>query len=195
MGNLNFQICSSNITRGIYKSGWTFGYWSFYEGIAQILNASWLQFGEKIMKIQNFLYLAFPVTFKFFLGLFQFFWDIWHLRSPVVCKNPISKHNFIPNHYVNQISHFSSLWWWGVICPLPLNRVNVSTKHCIGGDRSSPRSLLIPASLGTHPKFDSSIFTMKKSLKTFVYHTKHKLRFSQWPFWYEFVQNVSDIEI
>ena len=49
------------------------------------------------MKIQNFPYLAFPLTFKFFFGLFQFIWDIWRLRSPVVCKNPISKHNFIPN--------------------------------------------------------------------------------------------------
>ena len=39
------------------------------------------------MKIQNFLYLAFPVTFKIFFGLFQFIWDIWHLRNPVVCKN------------------------------------------------------------------------------------------------------------
>ena len=43
------------------------------KGIAQILNASWLWFGEKIMKIQNFLYLAFPVTFKFFWPFFNLF--------------------------------------------------------------------------------------------------------------------------
>ena len=45
----------------------------------------------------NFPYLAFAVTFKIFFGLLKFFWHIWCLRSPMICKNPISKHSFIPN--------------------------------------------------------------------------------------------------
>ena len=43
------------------------------KGIGQILNTSWLQLGEKIMKIQLFPHLAFGATFKNFFGLFAFF--------------------------------------------------------------------------------------------------------------------------
>ena len=68
------------------------------KGIGQILNTSWLQLGEKIMKIQVFPHLAFGATFKNFFGLFAFFWGPWWLRRSVVCKNPISEQDFTTKH-------------------------------------------------------------------------------------------------
>ena len=51
---------------------------------------------EKLWKFSMFCIWPFLWPSKNFFGLFNFFWDIWS-ESPVVCKNPISKHSFIPN--------------------------------------------------------------------------------------------------
>ena len=57
-----------------------------------------MNIGEQIMKIQNFPYVAFPVTFKKKSGLFQFIWDIWCLnKKSSGMQESLSKHNFIPN--------------------------------------------------------------------------------------------------
>ena len=34
-----------------------------------------------------------------FLALWSFFWDLWCLRSPVVCQNHMSEQYFIPNSF------------------------------------------------------------------------------------------------
>ena len=47
-------------------------------------------------KCTFFHFLAFDLAFKY-LWPFWFFLDIWWLKSPVIWKNPISKHIFIPN--------------------------------------------------------------------------------------------------
>ena len=41
---------------------------------------------KKLWKFNFFPYLAFGAAFKNFVGLFQFFWDPWCIRSVVVCK-------------------------------------------------------------------------------------------------------------
>ena len=53
-------------------------------------------------KVWNFdfqWYLAFDLAFMTFTGLFQFFWDPWCLRSPVICSSHISEHYFIKNSF------------------------------------------------------------------------------------------------
>ena len=44
-------------------------------------------------------YLAFDLAFMTFTGLFQFFWDPWCLRSPVICSSHISEHYFMENSF------------------------------------------------------------------------------------------------
>ena len=61
----------------------------------------------QLKKLWNFEILGFGLWVwpsKFFFGLWRFFWDLWCLRSPVVCKNHISEQYFMPNSFWCQYS-------------------------------------------------------------------------------------------
>ena len=53
----------------------------------------------KIIKFWNFGFWTLGLAFKIFFGLWRFFWDLWCLTSPVVCKNYISEQYFMPNSF------------------------------------------------------------------------------------------------
>ena len=60
----------------------------------------WSQSGmEKFMIFWNFGFWTLGLAFKFFFGLWRFFWDLWCLTSPVVCKNYMSEQYFMPNSF------------------------------------------------------------------------------------------------
>ena len=67
---LQLQVSVYSYSSGLFG---LYGLEGQTKGIPQIINTSWLQLGEKIMKIQLLSYLAFGVTFKNFFGLFHFF--------------------------------------------------------------------------------------------------------------------------
>ena len=50
---------------------------------------------KKLWKFDFYKSLAFALAFMTFIGLFEFFWDPWSLRSPGVCSIGISKHYII----------------------------------------------------------------------------------------------------
>ena len=60
----------------------------------------------EIMKFWNFEILGFGLWVwpSNFFCLWRFFWDLWCLRSPVVCKNYISEQYFMPNSFWCQYS-------------------------------------------------------------------------------------------
>ena len=64
----------------------------------------WSISAEKIMKFWNFGFWTLGLAFKIFFGLWRFFWDLWCLRSPVVCKNHISEQYFMRNSFWCQYS-------------------------------------------------------------------------------------------
>ena len=58
-----------------------------------------IHIGWEILKFKNFGFGTSGLVLKNFLGLFKFFLDPWSLRSPVVCKNPMSEQYFMPNSF------------------------------------------------------------------------------------------------
>ena len=56
----------------------------------------------QLKKLWNFDILGFGLWVwpsNFFFGLWRFFWDLWCLTSPVVCKNHMSELYFMPNSF------------------------------------------------------------------------------------------------
>ena len=74
------------------------------------------------MKFWNFGFWTLGLAFKNFFGLWRFFWDLWCLRSPVVCKNHISEQYFMPNSFWCQYSiPVHCEWKWELFCRLNQN--------------------------------------------------------------------------
>ena len=80
----------------IYKySAFLWSFWSLWPWRSNrryILSKFWMPVDYNLVWWKNYENSKFSIS-----GLFQIFWDIWRLRSPLVCKNPISNHNFTPN--------------------------------------------------------------------------------------------------
>ena len=79
-----------------------FGLWDFdiqTKVNFHLHSTKWPQINEKVWNFDFQWYLAFDLAFMTFTGLFQFFWDPWCLRSPVICSSHISEHYFIKNSF------------------------------------------------------------------------------------------------
>ena len=93
---LLWPLCPLNLNWWLFPSNWL----------------QMIQIRGKNYKILKFRVLDFGFGLQIFFGLFLFFWGLWCLRSPVVCKNHIHMWVvFHPNQITNQNSHSSSLWY------------------------------------------------------------------------------------
>ena len=79
---------------------------------------------KKIYKIGISYILAFHLAFATFIGLFQFFWGPWSLRSPVACSSDLSDPFIIKKNYcwkfpiLNHCDLEPS--WIHLACPTPV---------------------------------------------------------------------------
>ena len=92
---------------------------------------------KKIYKIGISYILAFHLAFATFIGLFQFFWGPWSLRSPVARISDISDPFIIRKYYCWKFPIFDHCvwcWLWKVPCSKcikSIDQINILTHQIL----------------------------------------------------------------